>query len=217
MNTQPLSRLNIRISIRTRILVAFTLIYTVFFVAGFVWLLSFIADVVREDAPKVLGQSADPATLQLIIDGSRAQIQAVAPVVFIVSYAVLFLVTLTVDHGLSRPLIALSRHAKRVAEGDYAPFVLPQPPFFHDEVSDLADSFGTMVEKVKGRETALKQQVAQLQIAVDNERKSKQVGEIVDSEFFTSLKARARELRQASDSTGKPPASPFTPPPSTDT
>ncbi|MHB8625791.1 MAG: hypothetical protein ACYDBJ_01485 [Aggregatilineales bacterium] len=86
-------------------------------------------------------------------------------------------------------------------------------------MSDLAGSFGTMVEKVHGREAALKQQVAQLQIAVDNERKTKQVGEIVESEFFASLKARAHELRQASesgaatDSSGQPPATPFTPPP----
>jgi methyl-accepting chemotaxis protein len=148
-----------------------------------------------------------------IIDHARAQIQTVAPVGFVVSYVFLFLVTLVVDHGLSRPLIALSRYAKRVADGDYAPFVLPQPPFFHDEVSDLAESFALMVDKVHGREMALKQQVAQLQIAVDQERKVKQVGEIVESEFFASLKARAHELRQASENTAPSSSvTPFTPP-----
>ncbi|MHB8625790.1 MAG: hypothetical protein ACYDBJ_01480 [Aggregatilineales bacterium] len=136
MNTRPVARINIRISIRIRILLIFTIIYTVFFAISLLWLSSFIDQVVREDAPKVLGQSVDPATVQRIIDNSRAQIQAAAPIAFIVSYVLLFLVTLLVDHGLSTPLVALSRYARRVAEGDYPPFVLPQPPFFHDEVSE---------------------------------------------------------------------------------
>lgn len=218
MNDRPVARFNIRISIRVRILLAFTVIYTVFFTISLHWASNFIEQVVRENAPAVLGASATPSVVQDIVDHARAQIQSVAPIGFIVSYALLFLVTLAVDHGLSRPLISLSRYSRRVAEGDYAPFVLPQAPFFHDEVSDLAEAFATMVEKVHGRELALKRQVAQLQIAVDNERKAKQVDEIVESEFFASLKARAHELRQASESgttysaAGQTPATPFTPP-----
>jgi HAMP domain-containing protein len=218
MSARPVAHFNIRISIRVRILLAFTAIYTIFFTVAILWASSFIEQVVRENAPAVLGASATPSIVQDIVDHARAQIQSVAPIGFIVTYALLFLVTLAVDHGLSRPLISLSRYAKRVAEGDYAPFVLPQAPFFHDEVSDLAESFGTMVEKVHGREAALKQQVAQLQIAVDHEREAKQVGEIVESEFFATLKARAHELRQASESgtayntAGQTPIRPFTPP-----
>lgn len=214
MNTPGAARLNIRVSIRGRILLAFTVIYTVFFIVTLQWFVGYLAQFIRDNAHNVLGASATPDVVNNIIDHARAQIQSVAPIGFIVSYALLFLVTLAVDHGLSRPLIALSRYSKRVAEGDYSPFVLPQPPFFHDEVSDLAESFAAMIEKVHGREMALKQQVAQLQIEVDQERKAKQVGEIVESEFFASLKARAHELRQssaASVSGGQSAISPFTP------
>jgi HAMP domain-containing protein len=218
MTARPVARFNIRISIRLRILLAFTVIYTVFFTLSMLWASSFIERIIRQNAPAVLGASATPALVQGIVDHARVEIQLAAPIGFLVSYILLFLVTLAVDHGLSRPLIALSRYAKRVAEGDYATFVLPQAPFFHDEVSDLAESFSLMVDRVHGRETALKQQVAQLQIVVDNERKAKQVGEIVESEFFASLKARAHELRQASESgtvhktLEQPPITPFTPP-----
>jgi methyl-accepting chemotaxis protein len=213
MSTRPVARLKIRISIRVRILLAFTVIYTAFFIVTLRWFIGYLTQFIQTNAPNVLGASATPDVVNSIIDHARAQLETVAPVGFIVSYALLFLVTLAVDHGLSHPLIALSRYAKRVADGDYSPFVLPQPPFFHDEVSDLADSFAQMVDKVHGRELALKQQVAQLQIAVDQERKAKQVGEIVESEFFASLKARAHELRQASENTASPSSvTPFTPP-----
>ena len=211
MKTQSISRLNIRLSIRTRILVAFTVIYTVFFVVTLQWFIGYLTQFIQDNASKVLGASATPPVVNSIIDHARAQMQTVAPIGFVVSYALLFLVTLGVDHGLSRPLIALARYSKRVADGDYTPFVLPQPPFFHDEVSDLAESFAAMIEKVHSREMALKQEVAQLQIAVDQERKAKQVGEIVDSEFFASLKARAHELRQASETSSSPFIQPSTP------
>ena len=211
MGPQRFAQLNIRLSIRTRILVVFTVIYTVFFFVTLQWFIGYLIQFIQNNADKVLGSSATPAVVNNIINNARGQIESVAPIGFVVSYVLLFLVTLAVDHGLSHPLIALSRYAKHVAEGDYTPFVLPQPPFFHDEVSDLAESFAMMVEKVQGRETALKQQVAQLQIAVDQERKAKQVGEIVESEFFASLKARAHELRQASvesNSEAEPPVLP---------
>ncbi len=53
-----------------------------------------------------------------------------------------------------------------------------------------------MVLKVKGREEALKSQVKVLKIEIDEARKHKEVSEIVNSDFFQDLQAKALVMRK---------------------
>ncbi|MEK7276067.1 MAG: GAF domain-containing protein [Chloroflexota bacterium] len=50
--------------------------------------------------------------------------------------------------------------------------------------------------QVRERENALKQQIRQLQIEIDETKKARQVEEIVDTEYFQKLKERAMKMRK---------------------
>ena len=58
-------------------------------------------------------------------------------------------------------------------------------------------------EEVQTRETQLKNQIKDLRIEIDEIKRSKQVGEIVDTEYFQNLTSQARKLR-AERSEGNP-------------
>jgi hypothetical protein len=64
--------------------------------------------------------------------------------------------------------------------------------------------FEIMVGKVAKREEKLKQQVAELQIMIDESKRQEQVEEIVDSDFFRELQEKARKLRQEFAQAGAP-------------
>ena len=60
------------------------------------------------------------------------------------------------------------------------------------------------------REQALRQEIQQLRIEIDEVKRQKQVSEIVESDFFQSLQARARAIRERS-SRPKPDVEPWVP------
>lgn len=59
-------------------------------------------------------------------------------------------------------------------------------------------------QEVQTRETQLKDQIKELRIEIDEIKRSKQVGEIVDTEYFQNLTSQARRLR-AERGEGNPP------------
>ena len=61
--------------------------------------------------------------------------------------------------------------------------------------SSLAQVFKKMATDVYERTGMLKSQVNQLIIKIDELRRKQQVSEVVESEFFTDLQRRAREIR----------------------
>ena len=52
-----------------------------------------------------------------------------------------------------------------------------------------------MVGKVYQREQTLRRQVEELKIEIDEVKRKKQVSEIVESDFFQDLQAKARRMR----------------------
>lgn len=64
-----------------------------------------------------------------------------------------------------------------------------------DELGSLAQVFRKMAVDVFERTSTLKSQVNQLIIKVDEMRRKQQVSEVTESEFFTDLQKRAKELR----------------------
>jgi len=65
-----------------------------------------------------------------------------------------------------------------------------------DELGQLAQVFKKMAADVYTRTGLLKQQVQQLVITIDQIRRNEQVSAVVDTEFFSELQNRAREMRE---------------------
>src|SRR2546430_844148 len=64
-----------------------------------------------------------------------------------------------------------------------------------DELGQLAQDFQEKARQVYGREPQLQQQVQQLRIEIDQERRAHEVAEITESDYFQQLLGRAEELR----------------------
>lgn len=110
---------------------------------------------------------------------------------------------------LTRPIIALTRIAERIGEGDYDQDLARLTNVrVSDEIDTLARVFEIMVSKVAKREQKLKQQVAELQIMIDETKRQEQVNEIVDTDFFRDLKDKARKMREDFATAGSQNAAP---------
>ncbi len=114
--------------------------------------------------------------------------------IFIVIYILIAVLVLWITGSATSQLRTLNAAALRVAEGDYTP-VKVKSQAVNDEVANLAGVFNTMLEKVRGREETLKQRVAELEIVIDANKRKDDVKEIVDTEFFQDLAARAAKIR----------------------
>jgi CheY-like chemotaxis protein len=65
-----------------------------------------------------------------------------------------------------------------------------------DELGQLALVFQEMARQVYAREQHLQQQVLQLRIEIDQERRAREVADITESEYFQQLLGKADELRK---------------------
>lgn len=117
-----------------------------------------------------------------------------------------------VSSFLTRPIVELTRIAGHIGEGDYEQDLSRLTDTrLKDEIDKLAQVFEIMVGKVAKREQKLKQQVAELQIMIDDTKRQEQVNEIVDSDFFRDLQNKAVKMRQDFAKAGRnPSASPST-------
>lgn len=117
-------------------------------------------------------------------------------IAFLIGFIILFLLVYFISNSLASPLSALSRIAEKIGEGDYQQDLSRYAKRkLSDEIGTLAQVFAIMVSKVYQREKSLKQQVEQLKIEIDETKRLRQVREIVDSDFFKGLQARAGEMR----------------------
>ena len=66
-----------------------------------------------------------------------------------------------------------------------------------DALGLLARTFVRMAGEVRAREEALRRQLRELTIEIDETRQAAKVAEITDSDYFRSLRGRAAELRRA--------------------
>ena len=116
---------------------------------------------------------------------------------FTVTYFVLFIFVYMISRAMTGPISSLTDMAREVAEGHYDQDIGSlYSGQYRDEVSTLARVFELMVNKVRAREEGLKRQVQELRIEIDEAKKARQVAEITESDYFQTLKQKARELRQ---------------------
>ena len=65
-----------------------------------------------------------------------------------------------------------------------------------DALGSLARTFVRMASEVRAREEALRRQLRELTIEIDDARQARKVAEITDSDYFRTLRSRAAELRR---------------------
>jgi hypothetical protein len=117
-------------------------------------------------------------------------------IAFGITYTTLFILVFLVSGTLSRPIVTLTKAAERIGEGDYEQDLSHLiKDRFPDEIDTLAKVFGIMVSKVYQREQTLIRRVEELRIEIDEVKRRKQVSEIVETDFFQDLQAKARRMR----------------------
>lgn len=100
--------------------------------------------------------------------------------------------------SISRPLLRLTRAAQLMEQDrltrDEAREL--EEAEASDEVARLSQVFGRMAREVIVREERLRQQVQQLRIEIDEGKKARQVAEITETDYFQTLKKKAKEMRE---------------------
>ncbi len=136
--------------------------------------------------------------LQQVISDARAQ--GVGMVVVVVVLSVLVAVGLT--QQVTKPLRKMITAAREVEAGTFDPESINALALRTDELGQLSRVFQKMAREVYAREQALKQQVQELRIEIDEARRVRQVAEVTETDYFQDLQKKAKELRQKSEGSG---------------
>ncbi|MEM1311805.1 MAG: HAMP domain-containing protein, partial [Cyanobacteria bacterium P01_H01_bin.153] len=117
------------------------------------------------------------------------------------------------DRAITRPIMNISNAAEAIESGQFSAVNFDETIARRDELGKLARVFEKMAKEVYSREQSLKRQLQALKIEIDESRKSREVREIVETDFFKDLKIKAQNLRDRrnQNSAAKSPADdPFT-------
>lgn len=118
---------------------------------------------------------------------------------FAIVYSILFILVFLVSNTFTRPMAKLTDAARAIGEGNYEQDLSQLTGGkVRDEINTLAQVFTIMVGKVYQREQTLRRQVEELKIEIDEVKRSKQLSEIVDTDFFRELQVKAKFMRQRS-------------------
>ena len=112
---------------------------------------------------------------------------------------------LMADRLIARPVLGIARTAAAIEAEKFELGQLGAIARRTDEIGQLARVFAQMAQQVYSREQRLKQQVRDLRIEIDEAKRQKQVKEIVETDFFQDLTAKAQVLRNR-NSAAKPAA-----------
>ncbi len=85
---------------------------------------------------------------------------------------------------------------RRIAAGEYERSFTPKAGAQDRSIAALAADFSQMAAQVRKREEEMRRQIEELRIQIDEAKKERQVGEIVESEYFQNLQAKAKQLRK---------------------
>ncbi len=118
-------------------------------------------------------------------------------ITFLLSYILIFILVYWFSGQLTKPIIDLAGAAKEIGEGDYNHDWkdIDQRKTYHDEIDTLTGVFKVMAAKIAEREKSLRARVQQLEIMIDKSKLTKQVSEIVESDFFQDLQSKVKGMR----------------------
>jgi len=136
-----------------------------------------------------------------VLDAANQAYLSIMAIFIVVFAAALLVLNFLLRRYVLQPLKLMSRLAQRIsgdeditAEAKSAPVQRVNSRL--DELGALGKLFVQMGEEVHARTEGLKQKVAELNIVIDDIKREKQVNQVVDSEFFQDLQARASALRK---------------------
>jgi uncharacterized membrane protein len=121
----------------------------------------------------------------------------IAGVVSVILIVIGFLASVAFVRKFTDPIMHLTRAAGEIENERYDIPTLESVSARRDELGQLSRVFQEMARKVGERERHLQQQVHQLQIKIDRERQTKDVREIVETDYFRELKKKAKEFRES--------------------
>lgn len=116
-------------------------------------------------------------------------------IVSVIILVIGFLVSVFLAKRVTEPVIKISKATEKVENGNYSLNELNDVSSRSDELGQLSRVIQSMASEVKERENRLKRQVSELQIEIDQNAKSREVEEIVESDYFKTLKAKVRSFR----------------------
>lgn len=150
---------------------------------------------IKDKAGKVVGGFGVDYPLSYVKNVRSRVLRVLYPVLG-VSYVVLLAFIYVLSGLVTRRLGRLTAVTQKVAEGDYGVDVEQSAKaLFADEMTDLANSFKIMTQKVGERERTLTQTVQVLRVEIDQAKRKDAVSEIVDSDFFNDLTKKAGVMR----------------------
>jgi hypothetical protein len=112
------------------------------------------------------------------------------------------LMALWLTRLVTQPAMQLTAAAAAVEAGTFDPASIDSLTRRKDELGQLSRVFQHMAREVYAREQALKQQVQELRIEIDETRRARQVAEVTETDYFQELQKKAKDLRQKSDGSG---------------
>lgn len=102
-----------------------------------------------------------------------------------------------VAYRISRPILAISDAAAAVESEKFEASSLDVIRQREDELGLLARVFDHMAEEVFARERKLKQEVVELRIQIDEAKRSQEVSEIKQSDYYKELQDKIKAMRLA--------------------
>ncbi len=125
---------------------------------------------------------------------------------FVVVYIVFLAAILLISFAMTRSLNRITDSAIALERGEeYDSARLAPVMRSTDELGHLARMFDKMALEVRAREKKLRQEIAQLRIEIDVNKRTQQVEEIADTDYFRDLQRKARQLRgETAEQPGQP-------------
>jgi len=121
-------------------------------------------------------------------------------IVTLTSFALALLAfNLVLGRNVVKPIGQMAELARRISVDEIdemAPKSLATMTRRSDELGQMARVFERMAQEVYAREQSLRQQVQELRIEIDEVKKARQVAQLVNTDTFQELRAKAQKLRQ---------------------
>jgi HAMP domain-containing protein len=137
--------------------------------------------------------------LQSVLDSARKQGVALEGAVLVLGLVLAIWMTSRV----TGPAARLTTAARSIEDGDFDPDSINDLSARTDELGQLSRVFQKMAREVYAREQRLKQQVQELRIEIDETRRTRQVAEVTETEYFQDLQKKAKELRARAERSGE--------------
>lgn len=105
-------------------------------------------------------------------------------------------ISLVVARSITKPIRAIVTAALALKNDQFEAEILQPYVRGKDDMGELAQVFLEMAQAVKQRQDELREQLSELKIEIDQEKRKKMVTEITSTDYFQSLRQRAQQLRQ---------------------